>query len=1509
LIGFNLIGQGNLDFVANKTTVCSPEAVQFSIINNPGSISYSWDFGNGTTSNLQNPTIVYTRPGIYTVRLTIIENNAPVTVSKTNYIKVFAPPIANFSTNKTTGCIPLDVSFTDLSSPQSAPIKQWFWSFSNGNTSTQQYPSTTYSEVKSNTVFLKVTDDNGCSATRTQQNYIEVSGPTANFEYDSLVCGIPSNVNFLNTSKGKNLTYNWSFGDGGTSTNEIPGIHTYTSFDSTLVTLVATNSISGCSDTIQKPMIIADYQADFDFDVSCTENTHSISFTNLTSPEANNYRWDFDDGSFSSQKNVVKDYNNRIGHRILLTATIDASCVDTISKEYVPPVANFSSFAEECSPPMIVEFTNLSLGANLSYDWFFGDSTFSNESDPIHLFQTPPDNYRNTLSIVDDFGCYSTTNQQVNAPFPIARFYTVDSVIRGCLPLTVTFIDTLSYTVDSQIESVIWDFGDPNSGSLNTSTSLSPTHIYNEPGEYDITYTIQLENGCTDQITVEEFIKVGVAPDSLNFEYIPNDTFCFGEIIDFSPYSEYNSFPVTSNYHCWLFETDSVNRLSNAEIPPLDCPEPQQNYLILDTSINHQAPRHQYENFEYTFKASLNDNLVWGTAQPSFGNQYTHLIAGYNGCFKSIVKPNYTDTTALIPGFVFNNDSADLFLEDTSAWIGIFLNNFGIDSLTSFEIREGNTVINVLNPNDTNIVQFQSPGIYNLFVEGWNTTSNCSYELVRRIRVDNPTLISDFEKNVCLSERKILIDENSSFIHSQIRNRDFYLNDSLITSTSGAINDSALIHFQDTGWNNLRIELKVLFSDDIEPTGTSFKFSNYTYVDSFYVHGSYSIPQVDTNFTCFGDTFLLDQAFTGTNPLDSIVWRYNEDTARNILTAHKFSFLERGNFIVQYELYNDFGCIDTFYSDELTVSGPIVDFEISDTLVCVNEAVEFMNSSIGESLNFVWKTENVEYFNIDVTHEYSVPDTFDITLIATDIFSCSDSLIKYDVIEAAPFPEANFSADTTSASCPPLLVQFSDYSTGNITSYHWEFDENNTSSSRNPLETFIAPGSYNILLAVTNYAGCRDSLTIDSLINISGPNGSYHLTKDTLCSPDTVVFNGDFDNTKFFIWNYGDGDIDNFETSSQSDTVDHTYNTGGKFSPFVQLIDSNNCQFTLPINGTLVSDSIDARFSINDSIICSLSTILPTNNSRSSFVNTFEWELGNGTIIEGFQPNLNYNSSGNFVLKLIQTSPIGCKDSLSKPITLFDDPQDTLRILNDDFCVPNTTDFILEVRNPNFVAESLNLTIDGQNFTDSARFTQSLPNEIPVSYSIIYGSSQCIIDTSFTIQYYEWPIGNFTFSPEQNSIESSQVQFTANVENTTDYYWDFGDNQQSVSQNPIHRYSAEGNYNVALVISNGGGCTDTIIQNIAISPFDFIRIPNAFTPNGDGVDDTFGALYAGEVDFIEMNIFNEWGNLIFNSNNIDKRWDGNKNEKPQPTGTYVYVIKYNENGSEQVLKGTLTLIR
>ena len=134
--------------------------------------------------------------------------------------------------------------------------------------------------------------------------------------------------------------------------------------------------------------------------------------------------------------------------------------------------------------------------------------------------------------------------------------------------------------------------------------------------------------------------------------------------------------------------------------------------------------------------------------------------------------------------------------------------------------------------------------------------------------------------------------------------------------------------------------------------------------------------------------------------------------------------------------------------------------------------------------------------------------------------------------------------------------------------------------------------------------------------------------------------------------------------------------------------------------------------------------------------------------------------------------------------------------------------------------------------------------------------------------------------------------------------------ESSYLQNPAHSYEMADIYNVQLIASNPGGCSDSITKKISVSPYDFIKLPSAFSPNGDGKNETFRILNAGNIELIEFKIFNRWGNLVFETNNKEEAWDGKRRGEYQNSGTYIYYIKGRKSSGEITeIKGNFTLLR
>ena len=240
-----------LAFSAAPTSGNAPLNVTFTDKSTGSPTSWKWTFGDGTNSTAKNPTHKYSAKGNYTVALTATNAAGSNTVTKSNYINIGAPqqkPVVDFSASPTSGKTPLNVTFTD--STTGSPTA-WKWSFGDGTTSTVKNPVHTYSAAGNYTVALTASNAAG-NNTKTKASYIKVTAtlqtPVANF-WGSPVSGkAPLNVTFVDNTTGSPTAWNWSFGDGASSTTKSPK-HTYSAAGNYTVKLTASNAAGSSTKT------------------------------------------------------------------------------------------------------------------------------------------------------------------------------------------------------------------------------------------------------------------------------------------------------------------------------------------------------------------------------------------------------------------------------------------------------------------------------------------------------------------------------------------------------------------------------------------------------------------------------------------------------------------------------------------------------------------------------------------------------------------------------------------------------------------------------------------------------------------------------------------------------------------------------------------------------------------------------------------------------------------------------------------------------------------------------------------------------------------------------------------------------------------------------------------------------------------------------------------------------------------------------------------------------------
>ncbi|HET7898155.1 MAG TPA: PKD domain-containing protein, partial [Flavisolibacter sp.] len=321
-------------FSADAVAGCSPMVVNFTDASTGKPTSWSWDFGNGATSTLQNPSSTFFTPGTYTVTLTVSNANGSQTETKTNYITVYAKPEVRFTANDSVGCFPFPVQFTDASTATTGTVNTaWAWDFGDGTQSNQRSPKTKYTDAGNYTVSLKVTNDKGCWSSATKQSYIKVQGGlNTNFSFvNPPMCQPPFDVRFTNTTSGPgNVSYTWSFGDGTTSTQISPQ-HTYTTEGIYSVTLVSKSS-EGCIDSLQKIDLLnlQNHKSAFSSpDTICVND--AVPFTNTSPASASSVLWSFGDGTTSNAINPVKTFTSTGTFTVRLIQTYGI-CADSASK-------------------------------------------------------------------------------------------------------------------------------------------------------------------------------------------------------------------------------------------------------------------------------------------------------------------------------------------------------------------------------------------------------------------------------------------------------------------------------------------------------------------------------------------------------------------------------------------------------------------------------------------------------------------------------------------------------------------------------------------------------------------------------------------------------------------------------------------------------------------------------------------------------------------------------------------------------------------------------------------------------------------------------------------------------------------------------------------------------------------------------------------------------------------------------------------------------------------------
>jgi gliding motility-associated-like protein len=199
--------------------------------------------------------------------------------------------------------------------------------------------------------------------------------------------------------------------------------------------------------------------------------------------------------------------------------------------------------------------------------------------------------------------------------------------------------------------------------------------------------------------------------------------------------------------------------------------------------------------------------------------------------------------------------------------------------------------------------------------------------------------------------------------------------------------------------------------------------------------------------------------------------------------------------------------------------------------------------------------------------------------------------------------------------------------------------------------------------------------------------------------------------------------------------------------------------------------------------------------------------------------------------------------------------------------------------------------------------------EVTSNYTVIV-SDECqtfSVQGTTSVQVVK-PIADFQIVTNI-MFEDLPITFQNLTSGGSTYTWEFGDGNSSTQVHPNNTYSEPGIYYVTLIATNEIGCKDTIVKPITIEEEYWVYVPNTFTPDNNRYNNTF-SISTINVKWIDMKIYNRWGELLFSTNDPEFEWDGTYKNKDIHDGTYVWKLKYVTNtGIEHKLKGHITILR
>ncbi len=1171
----------------------------------------------------------------------------------------------------------------------------------------------------------------------------------------------------------------------------------------------------------------AQLAANFTADVTSGCAPLVVHFTNTTTPSSGTtYSWNLGNGTISPLTDVSGSYLTPGTYTVTLTATnggVTRTHTMTITV-FPAPTVSFTANDTTICPGSSVTFTSTTTGGvpgPVTCSWNFGDGSSGTGSPVTHTFASPG-YYNITLSATNADGCISslTKSGYVYVYTPATPDFSASGNYFCKAPGHVVFTNLTTGTAPY---TYIWRFGDGSAPS----TSINPIHDYTLPGTYTVTLVVTDGHGCRDSLVMPAFITVGNFHASFTFP----STACVHSLVSFT-----NTSPPHVSTH-WDFgdgnslSTDpGLNIYNIPGVYPVKLivfdgycydtiihnitiyPGPATSFTITPA---HPCPLPVGVFFTGTAPAGSIIGWLYGDGGGGSGisSAHTYTHSGFDtvemicfdpatGCKDTISQYYYIYD--IIPTISATPDHGCKPLTVSfSASVGSY--PWPV-STYSWDFADGSPLGSGPTPAHT----YTAVGSYLVHVT-MLTSNGCTVTDTVTVLVGSPPVVTF----TATPTEKCFHGNNISFTCTVISGPVDWFVWAFGDYTGSTTSLSAVSH---------HFSFPGVFGATVTPyyhgcKGLPVSIGKIITIDSPMSVIADSIFCTPAKRVNFGDSSYGD---------DSHLWIFG-DGATSTLDNPVHDYASLIIYSVTLTTYNiRSGCRDTEIQ-QIDLIRPTVTFSTTDTDICRDAyAIFTFTATIPPGTGIVdWKFDTIPHalphppvgdppFPLTFTDTFHRTGIFTMYLVFDDQNLCPDT-VKRDHYMLIAKPHANFTA-VPPTGCWPLTTLFTDASTDVagtfFTNFLWDFGDGGIASVGIPTvsHTYMAAGTYSVNEIVTDNVGCKDTIHTLPIITVWRPHAVF--SASTLV-PCPIIDSTHFLNTSVGItssfWFFGDG------TTSALNSPWHTYMSPGAYTVKLVVTDIHGCTDTAVYVNYINVTKPHASFYMNDSV--SICPPLLVNFFNTSTGGTFyNWTLGDGSSSVIFSPSDLYIRTGYDTIRLVVSNLYGCMDTAYGHVNLFG-YAGAFQYIPDSGCAPLHVRFSATTINvPNIIWDFADGITSSVSYTDTIWHSYLLPGAY-VPKLILSDNTGCQ-NSSLGIDTIKVDLvtGTFRIMPDPVCLGDS-----FRLEDSSGSYWSWitGWNWSvngltSNVDSPTFFINVPGTYPATFVVSDGWGCTATVIKDVNI---------------------------------------------------------------------------------------------